>query len=169
MKKALLASIATLAITACATSYQKEGFSGGFNETRIAPNAWKVTFAGNGYTSRTKAEDFTLLRSADLTLQSGFQYFAIVGSNSDISTVSSWTAPTTSTTNMTANRFGNSATGTATTTTSGGNTFLISKPSSSNTIVMFKAEPQGRGMIYDASFLCDSMGGKYGIKCGSVK
>lgn len=169
MKKALAVSLAVLIISGCATAYQKDGFSGGFNETKIAPNAWRVTFAGNGYTSRTKAEDFTLLRSADLTLQSGFQYFAIVGSNSDMSTVSSWTAPTTSTTNVTANRYGNTVTGTGTTTNYGGNTFLISKPSSSNTIVMFKTEPQGHGMIYDAKFLCDSMGSKYQIQCGTLR
>jgi hypothetical protein len=110
----------------------------------------------------------TLLRSADLTLQSGFTFFALAGSSSstDYSTV---TTPTTSTTN--ANVYGGSgyASGTATTTTYGGNSFLVSKPSTTNTVVMYKNKPETNTIIYDAAFLCRSMGAKFQVTCGSIK
>lgn len=167
--KYLLAIVSIAMLAGCATAYQKDGFSGGFDETQLAPNAWKVHFRGNGYTSKSRAESFTLLRSADLTLQSGFQYFVIVSASSDIKEVSSWTAPTTSTTNATATRSGNMVSGTATTTYHGGSTQIISKPSSTNTIVMFKTEPQGHGLVYDARFLCNSMGAKYQVQCGTLR
>ena len=170
MKKiVVILLMSSLVLVGCASPYQRAGFGGGFDESRIAPNAWKVNFRGNGYTSKGRAEDYALLRSADLTLQSGYSYFVIVGASSDINVVSGWTAPSTSSTNFNASRSGNSISGTANTTNYGGDTIYISKPSTSNTFVMFKTEPQGRGMVYDAQFLCSSLGSKYEIQCGSVK
>lgn len=158
----------TFAISGCATSYQKMGFSGGFEETQLAPNVWKVSFSGNGYTRASRAEEMTLLRSADLTLQNGFTFFALAGSSSstDYSTV---TTPTTSTTN--ANVYGGSgyASGTATTTTYGGHSYLVSKPSTTNTVVMYKNKPETNTIIYDAAFLCRSLGTKFEVTCGSIK
>jgi hypothetical protein len=170
MKKLITPLLAlSIALVGCASPYKKEGFGGGFDESRLAPNAWKVNFRGNGYTSKGRAEDYALLRSADLTLQSGYNYFVIVGASSDINVVSGWTTPSNSTTNFNANRTGNNISGTSNTTNFGGDTIYISKPSTSNTFVMFNAEPQGRGMVYDAKFLCTSLGTKYEIQCGSVK
>jgi hypothetical protein len=148
-------------ITGCATAYQMDGFSGGFEETQLSSNAWKINFAGNGYTSQSRSEGFTLLRSADITMQNGFNYFIIVGSNSDMSTTSSWTSPSTSTTNFNGR--------TASTTNYGGNTFYITKPSSTNIILMFKEKPEVNGIVYDAQFLCKSLGAKYDIQCGKLK
>jgi hypothetical protein len=158
----------TFAISGCATSYQKMGFSGGFEETQLAPNVWKVSFSGNGYTRASRAEDMTLLRSADLTLQSGFTFFALADSSSSTK-YSTVTTPSTSTTNV--NVYGGSgyASGTATTTTSGGNSFLVTKPSRTNTVVMYKSKPEINTIVYDAEFLCRSMGAKFEVTCGSIK
>jgi hypothetical protein len=61
--------------------------------------------------------------------------------------------------------YGSWAYGRATTTTTGGQTMLISKPSSTNTIVCFNGRPEGvQGIVYDAEFLRDSLGAKYNIK-----
>lgn len=163
MKKIFL-SLLVIYLSGCATSYQKMGFSGGFEETQLAPNVWKVHFAGNGYTRSSRAEDMTLLRSADITLQNGFSYFVLAGSNSSTD-YSSYTAPSTSVTNV--NMYGNSGTGT--TNTYGGGTHIISKPSTTNTVVMYKTKPEMPTIIYDASFICSSLGAKYEVNCGAVK
>ena len=52
-----------LALSGCATGYPSSGFSGGFEETALAPNIYRVEFSGNGYTSSTRAEELALLRS----------------------------------------------------------------------------------------------------------
>ena len=56
------------ALLGCATAYQPQGLSGGFTETQLAPDVWRVSFSGNGYTKGERAEDFAMLRSAELTL-----------------------------------------------------------------------------------------------------
>ena len=52
--------------------------------------------------------------------------------------------------------------GTATTTTYGGQTFLIRRPTASNTIVCFKEKPEG--FVYNAAFIVKSMKEKYGLE-----
>ena len=51
--------------------------------------------------------------------------------------------------------------GTATTTTYGGETYLIRRPTTSNTIVCFKEKPQE--FAYNAAFIVKSMKEKYGL------
>jgi hypothetical protein len=64
-----------VSLAACTTPYQPDGTLGGYSETPLASNAFKVTFRANGYTSVEQATDFTLLRAADLTLEKGYAYF----------------------------------------------------------------------------------------------
>lgn len=145
----------------CATSYQASGFSGGYSETQLDENVFRVTFRGNGYTRLERAADFTLLRSAELTLKNGFQYFAIIDANSD-ATHSSYSTPTTSNTTFNAYGSGNYVYGDATTITTGGQSYHISKPSSSNTIVCFKEKPEIT-FAYNAKLIYKSITEKYGI------
>jgi hypothetical protein len=149
-------------ITACAvpTPYQPNAFLGGYEETQLGENIFQVYFIGNGFTSRARAIDFNLLRSAELALENGFTHFIIVDS-SNISTKSAFTIPTTSQTTGSAYSYGGSTTFNATTTRYGGQTFLISFPQSTNTIVCFKGKPDIDGVIYDAQFLYNSISKKY--------
>ncbi len=175
MKNIVILSI-MLSLVGCATAYQPEGFSGGFSETQINTNAFTVTFMGNGYTGRTKSNDFALLRSAEVSLEHGFKYFIIVDAK-QYSQNNIYTTPTTATTNINANtygsayNYGNSTSynantyGTATTTVSGGQTYNISKPRTSNTIVCFTEKPQG--FVYSASLLVKSLKQKYRINDSS--
>ena len=73
MKNLIAITIAVLILQGCATPYQKKGFTGGFSETQIVENVFSVSFRGNGYTDRERVADFTLLRSAELTLTNSFQ------------------------------------------------------------------------------------------------
>jgi hypothetical protein len=57
--------------------------SGGYTETRIEPNRWRVTFAGNTMTKRETVEGYLLFRAAELTLQNGDDWFAMVDRQTD--------------------------------------------------------------------------------------
>lgn len=157
-----------LALTGCMTAYQPDGLTGGYTEVQLSENVWRVSFKGNGYTSRERAVDMALLRSADLTIQQGYNYFAFSDSKSRTDTVGVGTTPTTSYTTGSAYRSGNNIYGSATTTTTGGQTIFISTPTANNTVVMFKNKPENvNGMVYSALFICDSLGKKYDVQCAS--
>src|SRR5207248_10516697 len=76
---------------------------------------------------------------------------------------SSYTTPVHSTTTASATNYGNTAYGTAHTTTTGGETYLIAKPGASNTIVCFRDRPEGYPLVYNAEFVYRSLSNKYGI------
>jgi uncharacterized protein (UPF0333 family) len=162
MKFLTVLMLSSSLLLGCSTSYQNNGFSGGYSETQLDENVFKVSFRGNGYTGKERVADFTLLRSAELTMQSGYKYFVIVDSNSSTKN-STYTTPTTSHTTANVYGSGNYAYGNATTTTSGGQTYNISKPSSSNTIVCFKEKPKN-GFSYNAEFIFKNITKKYDIK-----
>jgi hypothetical protein len=157
-------SIAALIVAGCATGYHAKGFTGGFTETQLDENVFQVSFRGNGYTSRERAADFTLLRSAEIARGHGYGFFIIV-EKADRSGYGTYTTPTQSQTTASATSYGNTAYGSATTTTYGGQTYVIHKPGLSNTIVCFKDRPQDvQGLVYNADFVFRSLTQKYGIE-----
>jgi hypothetical protein len=169
MKKIIIITLAVY-VAGCATAYQKQGATGGYTSTQLDANVFQVTFKGNGFTAKDRASDFALLRSAELALENGYEYFIIIDAQ-QYSKNSTFTTPTTSTTNINANTYGSAygygnygtysgnTYGTATTTTYGGQTFNISKPRASNTIVCFKEKPEG--FSYNARFIEKSLKDKY--------
>jgi hypothetical protein len=114
----------TLTMASCATPYQSTGFVGGYSDTALAPDVYRVSFQGNGYTSLGRAQDFAMLRAADTALSHGFRYFAIVDKENR-------------TTNL-----------------------EMFKPNSDLLIRCF-AERPGRGYVFDARFLSNSIRTKY--------
>jgi hypothetical protein len=154
--------LVSVSLVACATTYQREGFTGGFDETRLGENVFRVSFKGNGYTRAERATDFALLRSAEVATENGFRYFILVESER-ASSESTYTSPTHTYTTGRARRYGNTTYGSATTTTYGGETETISKPSTTNTIMCFKDKPEASGIIFDAEFVKKSLKDKYGI------
>lgn len=50
---------------------------GGYSEVQLAPDRFRVTFAGNSFTSRERVEASLLYRAAELTLQQGNDWFVI--------------------------------------------------------------------------------------------
>ena len=78
--------VASLALAACATAtpYQPlHGSGGGFTEQQLAPNRYRVTFAGNDYTSRQRVENYLLYRAAELTVANGYDGFTILHRDTD--------------------------------------------------------------------------------------
>jgi hypothetical protein len=162
MKYLSIIILLSILLSGCATSYQSSGSTGGYSETQLDENVFKISFRGNGFTGRERVADFALLRSAELSLQNGYKYFVVIDENSYTSN-STYTTPTTS--NTTANVYGsgNYAYANATTTTYGGQTYNVSKPSSSSTIVCFKEKPENT-FSYNASFIYKNITKKYSIE-----
>ncbi|MEM8950154.1 MAG: hypothetical protein AAGA21_04045 [Pseudomonadota bacterium] len=70
-----------MALAACAASptpYQAVGDDGGYADQQLESDRYRVTFEGNDATSRETVEDFALYRAAELTLQTGNDYFRVV-------------------------------------------------------------------------------------------
>lgn len=162
MIRILMLALVGLVLIGCATPYQSQGFTGGFSETRLDENVFQVSFRGNAYTSSERAADFTLLRSAELAIETGYSYFIIVDAER-YSQTGAYTTPTTSHTTGSVYGSGNYAYGSATTTTTGGQTYFYSKPRSTNTIVLFRERPEIDGLVYDAEFVARSIREKHGI------
>lgn len=89
---AALGATLLLGLAACATStpYQPVmrggSTAGGFSELRIESNRFRVNFLGNSLTSRETVEGYLLFRAAELTVQNGYDWFAIVDRDTDMKT-----------------------------------------------------------------------------------
>lgn len=148
--------LVTVLVAGCATPYQRQGFFiAGYSETQLAENIFQVSFHGNQNTGRERALDFALLRSAEVTTENGFRYFIVVESVKDSSTTPGHS--------YTMYGYGNTANGSARTSTYGGQTFVIQEPSMTNTILCFKEKPDVVGLIFEAEFVKKSLKQKYGI------
>lgn len=87
MLAAALAAAAVADARAETTLYQSSSASQpyGYAETSLDVNRARVSFAGNGETSRETVETYLLYRAAELTLQRGFDYFTVVDHSVDTS------------------------------------------------------------------------------------
>ena len=82
-----LALEALLGACATATPYQplqtRGDVRGGYSEQRIEENRYRVTFAGNTFTSRQTVENYLLFRAAELTREAGYDGFPMVARGTD--------------------------------------------------------------------------------------
>lgn len=160
--RSILFFLTVTLVAGCATTYQPNGFSGGFSETQLDKNVFRVSFKGNGYTIREGVEEMALLRSAELALKNGYSHFAISDGRSRAD-YSAFTTPGQSSTTGTISTFGNRSYLNAQTRTTGGQTFTAAFPSTTNTIVCFNGKPEIEALVYDAQFLFNSLAPKYGV------
>jgi hypothetical protein len=73
-----------LLLAACAggpTPYQQAQDGYGYSDQRIEENRYRVNFAGNPATTRQTVEDYLLYRAAELTVQTGHDWFEVVHRN----------------------------------------------------------------------------------------
>ncbi len=80
------ASALTLAACATSTAYAPQGYNGqrgGYAEQRLENDRYRVTFSGNSVTSREQVEMGLLLRAAELTTESGYDWFSTVNRATD--------------------------------------------------------------------------------------
>jgi len=159
MNKLFLIFLIVFFLSNCSTSYQQNSFTGGYSDTKLSDNIFRVDFEGNGYTKSGKTIDFALLRSAEIALENGFKYFTIVSSDSKNS-YSTFTTPQTTSSTGSVNMYGKVNVNSI---TNGGQTYLVEKPTTSNIIVCFKKKPKSGGIIYDANYIVKSIKNKYRI------
>jgi hypothetical protein len=125
-----------------------KSFTGGFSETMLAPDTFKINFSGNGFTSGERASDFAILRAADKSIALGCSYFSVMN-EADSATVGSVS-------------FGSASWGRrnawATSTT-----MPVVKPNSNLLVKCYASQPQDTP-AFDANFIAESIRQKYGIK-----
>jgi hypothetical protein len=87
LKPVLLATAAALALSACATAtpYGPAGVDSryGYSDQRVDADRYRVSFAGNSVTSREQVEMALLLRAAEVTAGSGYDWFSTVNRATD--------------------------------------------------------------------------------------
>ncbi|WP_084398618.1 CC0125/CC1285 family lipoprotein [Henriciella aquimarina] len=77
MKHAIIGIIALTLTAGCAT-YTEGGAFGGFNETPLARDTYRIQAYGNGLTSRQKTNAIAMVRAADLARMNGYSLFMIL-------------------------------------------------------------------------------------------
>lgn len=81
VRRALPVIACALGLAACSASptpYQVVGEDGGYTDQQLESDRYRVKFEGNSATSREMVEDFALYRAAELTLQTGNDYFKVI-------------------------------------------------------------------------------------------
>ena len=150
--KVTLFGILAAIISACSTTYKAGSFAGGFSEAQLYKNVWRVTFRGSAISSPEQVEELALLRSADLTLSTGYKFFALAakrpafGSASNVPVTPESLDPNTAIEQQKASFFGHSVV---------------------NTVVMFKQKPAIQETFYDAALICNSLGSKHDAGCAT--
>lgn len=89
----LIAAAAGLTLlSACATPtpYQAAmpggGYQTGYSDMRIEDDRYRISFSGNDLTSRQTVENYMLYHAAELTLNSGYDWFEVVHRDTDTRT-----------------------------------------------------------------------------------
>jgi hypothetical protein len=141
------------------TTYQPRSWTGGYDETQLAPNVFRVGFQANQYTLPSTATDFALLRAAELTLERGYTHFAVVRGVDSVATALITTPVTRTQTDTFAGQIRQREV------TVGERSYVSEVPSSSNTIVCFKGAPSNAAyLVMDARQIYHQLVSKHGLK-----
>ena len=163
-KLAAVLMVATL--SACATPYGKYGLLGGFTDSRLDENTFSISVDTNGLTSQQTTSMHAFYRAAEITVENGFDYFAIV-SDANNPTSMAMTMPGGSTSNTTINTYGSTAYGRTTTTYAPTTVVPVVYPNSTLIIKSFKgAKPEGAANAYDARSVMKYIGPQIGVEQG---
>lgn len=73
-----VAIVIALFASSCATTYQPMSYTGGYRDSALGNGLYQVEFSGNGFTNRSVVNDYFLRRCAEVTLDSGNDYFLLV-------------------------------------------------------------------------------------------
>ena len=127
--------VITFLISGCVTgNYQSYSSGVGYQSEQQDGDAYHVTYTGSEKSKIEKVNDFALLRSAELTLEKGFNYFVITEATNNK--------------NMLANLAYAEIPGNGLRLTQAGRRLSGPKPKSELTILLFHDKPEG--ITYDA-------------------
>jgi hypothetical protein len=154
-----IAALLLAFLAGCATDYQATGFTGGFSETYLAADLVRVRFQGNGYTRAERAQDFCMMRAAELATKAGFRYCAVLDENT-ARTAHNITTPGTAQTYGSAQVTGNRVAYSQTTNYMPGQTVTLYKPEV-GLVVKFLPAPHPDLLCLEAPFVIKSIQAKY--------
>lgn len=77
MRTAILAAIPLLC-AACSTPYQASGWTGGYQDERLDPNTWRVSFLGNANRDAAFVMNSAMYRAAEIAKREGYPYFQVI-------------------------------------------------------------------------------------------
>ena len=92
MKKLTLAFAAAASLvllSACATptpyapANTSASYHPGYSDVKVEDGRYRITFSGNDLTTRDTVENYLLYRAAELTLDSGYDWFEVVSRDTD--------------------------------------------------------------------------------------
>ena len=85
MRKMIILFCGFALLAACATPYKqaKKATSNGYFDTKLQEGMYEVLFNGNENTSTAKANNYALLRAAEVCLENNYQSFEIVRKTED--------------------------------------------------------------------------------------
>ncbi len=115
------------------------GFGGGVEAQMITSDTARISARGNGFTDRSRVQDFVLLKAAETASAQGFTHFALIGAE-DASSASTFTTPATMQTNV----YGNQA-------------FTTYNPGVRNTVIKPGADAMVKFCKQDNTSPCSNM------------
>lgn len=68
-------------LSGCGAHHRHRGHRGGYSDMALAHDIYKISFKGKFFTSRDKAQDYALIRCAEVTLREGYRYFIVMNAN----------------------------------------------------------------------------------------
>jgi hypothetical protein len=143
-----------LFLNACAKPLQPDNYAARISTEKLDQNNYIVSYRGSTLTDGDRAVDLTLLKSAEITLQNGFNYFVIVPTGESVKTAA-YNSPENS--NGQIDNYLRDVGYEPTVV--GANTYYHADPGAINTIVCFKERP--RGFAYAALFVKATLRHKY--------
>ncbi len=87
IRKILLAALGAIALGACATTtpYAPAANGGdGYSQQKLEQDKYRIVFSGNSLTDRVTVENYVLYRAAEVTLDSGNDYFIMLEDSADV-------------------------------------------------------------------------------------
>jgi hypothetical protein len=158
MKHPLLLALAAALITSGCAAYGPNNFwTGGYTDTQLAPDVFRITFQGSAWSGAQNAQDLAMLRAADLTVKNGFSYFAIM-----TSAEGAWRGSVTTPGQLVATGYGAGKMYYVRGTYTPGATIAIEHPRSGLLIKCFTSKPENIPVL-DARFLQKSIRRTYNI------
>jgi len=126
-KRVIVLCFVMILFCACATQYQKVGFTGGYSDYPLGNDQYAVDFEANAFTKHSTVDKYLLYRCAELTIEKGFNYFVVL---EYVSTQA---------------------------VSGGGQAGTMSFPRSRKNIKMFEDKPTGYSQVYDARELKNAL------------
>jgi len=133
----------------------------GYSEQEYSPTLYIVSFSANGSTPQESAEDFALLRAAELAIEHGYRYFA-VRDRLNLSTEYSYTTQNPPMPVTTCNKDGQCFTFYS---PGGTSTFTTQLPAYANVIELYGDAPSADELFaYEADFVRRALRAKHGLE-----